>query len=260
MENVDVPIFEDPTLKAALRRHYRCDECCPAHVRDNIAMLFGEMKSPPTTSMRPGVHWWRSHGPSLAIAASMLVAIGVVTLTLSHSAHAVPTRLQTAACFRHDSCSSLHIKHVTPQVPQSFADVGQFLRTKLNHPVLAANFTKEQWHFRGAAICPVDGINAAHLLFDKGNQTLSVFSLPAASFPALKNKQTYEGSYEGHTVVARREDSAVYCLVCKDPSGSIDAGTLREMLQQHESEASVAAAPIKPSRNLHLALSIPTEN
>jgi hypothetical protein len=189
----------------------------------------------------------------------MFIAIGVVTVMLTHSANALPARLQAAACLRHDSCCK-HASHATKEIPQTFPAVGQYLRSQLNHPVLAANFTKDQWKFRGAAICPVDGTPSAHLLFEKGSRTLSVFSLPSSAFPLLKNNQTYEGSTEGHSVVATRKGDAVYCLVCYDPSGSVTTSSLREMLQEHENEAAVAAVPMNPSRNLHLALSIGHEN
>src|SRR5205085_9832708 len=101
------------------------------------------------------------------------------------------------------------------------------------------------WQLTGAAICPVDGVRGAHLLYRRPGtyQTLSIFSLPASSFPSFTNNQTYEGQIDGHAVLARCEDGAVYCLVAHCRSGQITVADLGRMLSAHEPEATVAAMP-----------------
>jgi hypothetical protein len=112
---------------------------------------------------------------------------------------------------------------------------------------------------RGAAICPVDGVKSAHLLYDQGTRTLSIFSLPADSFPALQDQKIYEGSADGHALVARREGTAVYCLVGQDTGGNFTVSDLRQMLKSHESEASVAYAPTPAGRYVQFATAIARE-
>ena len=46
-----------------------------------------------------------------------------------------------------------------------------------------------------------------------------------------------------HSVVARCEDGAVYCLVGHCPKGGLGVPDLNQLLAAHESEATVAAAP-----------------
>src|SRR5882672_1631104 len=85
MESHDIQAFEDPALKAALRRHF-CGECCPARLRERIARAArgGQDES---RSLRIGSAAAWSVGPSLAMAASLLVAIGLVGYLLSTSPH-----------------------------------------------------------------------------------------------------------------------------------------------------------------------------
>jgi hypothetical protein len=188
--------------------------------------------------------WWASSRPRLAVAAGMLVAIGAVTLLLARSSQAVPESLQIAAVTRHDRCCQ-HATHRSPEIPQeNFAMLGQYLRGELKYPVLAADMRRENWHFRGAAICPVGEVKSAHLLFDQDGRTLSVFSLPASSFPSLQDHKTYSSTTaDGHVLVAEREGAAIYCLVEQDPSGHSRTSDLQQMLKDHQQDAAVAAAP-----------------
>jgi hypothetical protein len=187
------------------------------------------------------VSWrWRPIHSALALAAVLLVVVGIVSIVLSRLPQALPTNLQAAVITRHDLCAQ-HAKHVDPKVPQDFALLGPYLRQELHHAVLAANLTKDHWHFRGAAICPVGDTLSAHLVFDQAGRTLSILSLPAASFPSLQNHKTYEGTASNHVVIARREDGAIFCLVSSDPNNQTSVNDLNEILRAHESEASFAA-------------------
>src|SRR5947209_17956231 len=112
--------------------------------------------------------------------------------------------------------------------------LGQSLRGQLNYPVLAADMRRDHWHFRGAAICPVGESKSAHLLFDQDGRTLSVFSLPAGSFPSLQDHKTYSSTADdGHVLVAERQGTAIYCLVALDPSGRFRPADLQRLLKSH---------------------------
>lgn len=189
--------------------------------------------------------WWAaSSGPSLALAAGLLVAIGTVTVLLAHSSQALPESLQIAAVTRHDHCCQ-HASHRSPEIPQdNFAMLGQYLRGQLQVPVLAADMRRENWHFRGAAICPVGEVKSAHLLFDQDGRTLSVFSLPASSFPSLQDHKVYSSTAsDGHVLVAEREGNAIFCLVEQDSSGQFRTSDLQQILKDHQQDAAVAAIP-----------------
>ena len=89
----------------------------------------------------------------------------------------------------------------------------------------------------------MNGVAAAHLLYQKGDKTLSIFSLPASCLPSLENNQTYEGNTRGHSVVARASNGALYCLVGQCPEGDLTVADLGNMLETHGAEAAVAAVP-----------------
>lgn len=202
--------------------------------------------STPTTATAATAttHWWASSGPGLALAAGLLVAIGTVTVLLAHSSQALPESLQIAAVTRHDHCCQ-HLSHRSPEIPQeNFAMLGQYLRGQLKVPVLAADMRRDNWNFRGAAICPVGDVKSAHLLFDQDGRTLSVFSLPASSFPSLQDHKVYSSTApDGHVLVAEREGNAIFCLVGQDSNGQFRPADLQQMLKNHQQDAAVAAIP-----------------
>ena len=244
MENSPKPVFDEPALKAALLRS--CGkQGCPLHLRQRIGQLFGrsEANSEPVGDipMTSAAWRWKPIHSGLALAAVLLIVVGVVGIVLSRSSQALPSSLQIAVINRHDLCTQMPT-HTEPDVPQNFALLGPYLRQQLNHAVLAANLTKENWHFRGAAICPVGDVKSAHLVFDQAGRTLTILSLPASSYPALQNHKTYEGTSANHAVIARREDGAIFCLVSNDPNNQMTMADLSDILRAHQNEASVAAS------------------
>lgn len=195
------------------------------------------------------IRWrWRPVYSGIALAAALLIVVGIVSLVLSRSSQALPSALQAAVIDRHDQCAS-HATHVGPGVPQDFALLGPYLTQQLSHAVLAVNLDNDHWHFRGAAICPVGNVKAAHLVFDQNNRTLSILSLPASSYPDLQNHKMYEGTSTDHAVIAKREDGAIFCLVSSDPSNQTSVEDLSNLLRAHEHEA-VSITP--PSKHIFL--------
>jgi len=274
MDSQDVQVFEDPGLKRALHRCY-AEERAPSRLCDRIRQMMRseaemsggsgasvvEMK-PVAMGMTPaqrvvaevaakrgltiGAAW-----PGFAVAAMFAVAVGTIIIRYSGQsplgtspaalASALPTDFQQAAIAIHDHCcqSASHQGKDVPQAP--YPAIGSYLRNQLNHPVLAANLEKDHWRFKGAAICPVNGIKAAHLVFLRDNgESLSVFSLPASALPDLKPNETVGEVSEGHAIVARSQDGAVYCLVGHSTDGQLKERDLDNVLAAHLGEASVA--------------------
>jgi hypothetical protein len=254
MLDSQVPQFEDPALKAAVCRCF-ASECASSALRERIARsLAAEHVAAEHPSARPATGAMRINPasaepatlptllPGFAMAAAMVLAIGGLAFILSNSPRNVPAPFQVAAVARHDGCCQAADHHMQPVPQASYAMMGKFLRQELNHPVLAADLTKDGWSFSGAAICPVGGVSAAHLLFRKGQESLSVFSLPASAVSAMADGQVYEArTADGHTVVARSQDGAVYCLVGRG-SQDVSVDQLDDLLEAHRSEATVAAA------------------
>jgi hypothetical protein len=266
MSLTDGQSFDEPDMKAALRRNF-CNEKAPAHLRERIGRSLsaessteafaessaetqaertapGAMRLNPTSADPVGLP---TLFPGFAIAASMMLVIGGVALVLSNSTQPIPRGFEAAAIARHDGCCQAPDHHM-PGVPKAdFTMIGAYLRQQLNHPVLAADLAADHWTFSGAAICPVCGVPSAHLLFRNGQDSLSVFSLPASAIPSLADNQTYEGTTDdGHTIVARSLDGAIYCIVSRAPAGQITSDSLDQLLHQHQGEATVAEVPGPP--------------
>ncbi len=258
--------FEDPALKRAVSRVFPAMKV-PEALRNRIVAAMkatedertvmpvavvgnhsphaidsasGTMRIHPQAMTTSG---WSTMLPGMAIAASMLISIGLMVYFLSSSAQAMPEKFQAAAVARHDGCCKASDHHLPVIRTASYREIGRFLKQELQHPVLAADLTREGWQFSGAAICPISGIATAHLLFRKGSETLSVFSLPAAALPSLTQHQSYRGTTpDGHSIIVRAEDGALYCLVGHGIPGELTVDHLDSIFDKHSSEATVAEA------------------
>ena len=70
---------------------------------------------------------------------------------------------------------------------------------------------------------------------------LSVFSLPTSALPSLAQHQSYRGTTsDGHSVIVRAEDGALYCLVGHSQKGDLTVDQLDGIFNKHVSEATVA--------------------
>ncbi len=264
MKYSDELIFEDPALKLALKRAVPVLKT-PEHLRDRIRLALKEGDETPILPMVVGgnhafavpnglssgtmrinpqtmsANGWSTMLPGLAIAASMLVTIGLTAFFLSGSAQAMPKVFEAAAIARHEHCCGAPDHHLPVIRTASYPEIGRYLKQELHHPVLAADLSHEGWQFSGASICPIAGIDTAHLLFRKGTETLSVFSLPTSAIPSLTQHQTYHGTTEdGHSVIVRAEDGALYCLVGHSLPGELTVDQLDGIFDKHSAEATVA--------------------
>jgi hypothetical protein len=223
MTERELPNFDDPELKAALR-HALGSECASAALRSRVEELFGLEDAP--IPIRP---MWRH--PLLGLAAAMLVFIGlagwlvesnrpaavVADQTVDHLA-ALPVSFAADLVATHDHCCSMPDHHVLKGVADDdFRLMTQKLREKLGFPVLAAT-AGEGWKFYGAsAFCKVGGVPSAHLVFKQGDQSLSIFSVALASesWPAGQPSEgeRFSNMQAGHAILSWVHDGAVFSVV-----------------------------------------------
>ena len=265
MKYLEDPIFEDPALKLALARAIPSFKT-PEHLRDRIILAlktgdatpmppvpmreihtphtvansYGQMRIHPQTMAANG---WSTLLPGMAIAASMLISIGLMAFFLSGSAQAMPKTFEAAAIARHDECCGAPDHHLPVIRNATYPEIGRFLRQELHRPVLAVDLTSDGWTFSGAAICPIAGVRTGHLLFRKGSETLSIFSLPASALPTLAQHQSYQGTTaDGHALIVRAENGALYCLVGHAGNSELTVDQLDDIFDRHSAEATVAEA------------------
>jgi hypothetical protein len=174
--------FNDPVLKEAVRRCWACD-CCPNELQKKIAQLCESRKS--SGSMRAWVMWTASMAAGIFLVMGYLHHIQAQHQTTDNVIAAeLPASLQTDLISRHDSCcKKANHQHLKAPASDDTAMAAE-MHARLNRPVLVFRPQDGDWQFRGAAMCSVGTTPAGHLVFVKGSDALSIFSLPQSLVPA----------------------------------------------------------------------------
>jgi hypothetical protein len=222
--------FNDPVLKDAVRRCWSCD-CAPSELQKKIASLCASSDANEHQKPLGKLSWviW-----PMAIAASLVLAVGFFHRFENHPAPlaiapAIPVSLENDLIFRHDRCC-IEPNHQHVNAPKNDdAAIENAMHQQLNRPVLVFHPQDRKWDFRGASICPVGSVPAGHLVFVKGKNALSIFSLPKSFFPDAVEGKQYAVATDKHCIVGFVKDGAFFCLVS---SGDVSVGELQKMEPQ----------------------------
>lgn len=198
-DNDSMNDFQDPALKAAVKHAWGNEKCPLALCRRIQAMMDG---SGPLVSMRMAER--QSAGLSMArrwliwpLAAAAAIALAVGIKTLLHAppfppaspaqlAIALPASLEASLIQTHEHCCHVKNHHHLDADAATDSEVAKKMQTRLSQAVLVAHPADASWQYMGAAICPVGGVPAGHLVFAKGEDSISVFSLPQSIAPGAK--------------------------------------------------------------------------
>jgi hypothetical protein len=226
--------FDDPKLKAALRRAVRLERA-PLELRGRVeALLAGEAPEP--SAMRIG-HWRRHPLLGLAAAAMILLCFGLAAWRfesdrraslVAQAPSALPEAFAQALVVTHDRCCAEPDHHVLKGVPDDdFRLMTEKLREQLGFAVLAAT-AGDGWKFYGASgLCMVGPARSAHLVFKQGDESLSIFSVAVASeswpdgHPPADGER-FSNTQAGHAIVSWVHDGSVFSVVGHAPGGSLD--------------------------------------
>jgi hypothetical protein len=179
----------------------------------------------------------RSVVPYLAIAAVILIGMSVAYFMLFRiSESPAPQWFADAMVLTHDQHAALPDHHLLPNVPANDLDaVAQSLSMQLGHPVLARS-PGAGWTFAGGGMCNIRQSPAAHLLFRRGEETLSIFSVAASALYTSSDAPTeYAQSDQDHEIAGFVAGNAVHCIVCYSKSDQISlrqAMRIRDELRQ----------------------------
>jgi hypothetical protein len=251
--------FDDPKLKTFVRKAWG-DERAPADLAERVRRMMAEESraqsvfpraaSAPATETAGGsdgvnarpmritpeiARRYRPRSPvfGLAIAASLLLTFGSVVLVLYQNASQkiLPAGVAVAMVATHDECCRLPDHHLLPGVsPNDLGAIARHIETDLKFPVLAMD-PGNGWQFAGAGECPVGPYKSAHLLFRRGGDTMSMFSLPAADFH-VETASALTANSDGHLLAGFSEAGGLYCLVQAGPADTISPGQI-EQLRDH---------------------------
>lgn len=240
--------FDDPGLRAAVRRVCPAEKA-PEALRQRLSrMVSAELArsrlptSTPVTPQPLRISFWQRPAFRMAIAATFLV--GMTGLLhqfvfrdppVSHAAVIHPQIVQ-AMIHTHQRCCDKPSHGMVHAPGEDFRSVGRAMEEKLQGTVLAANLAEDGWKFFGADICRVDGRSSAHLLFTRGDDWMSVFSVPGISADQVAGAGTYAQCVDGFMVAGFARDGGVYCLVGHCPERHLTLDEVAGLLKKHRHE------------------------
>lgn len=225
------PPFDDPALKAALRRSLGMERA-PASLMERIrASAAGEQERVIPLFRRP---FFRQ-----AIAAVLLVGLSVALVIVWRSnrkdpyaeAYAIPNSLYKAMVNQHEERGAQVEKDAVTQLASATQ-----LAKQLGRGILAPDLTQDGWTFEGGAIRTWASGQVAQLYFSKGQARISVLSMPASVAASAKEGYTYQTTFSGTPIAGVVKEGGLHCLIGSDQGQSLNAGDLSVLLNQHVGE------------------------
>jgi hypothetical protein len=232
--------FNDPELKAALRRAIG-QEAAPAGLRDRIRAA-ADAKVTPEVKDAPPIKLRQPRGPlyRLAVAAILVIGFGGLAYRI-WDMNRVPQYDQRAAI--PDSLYQGMIKtHALRVASAAGDDSGKTLLAisglsqKIKRPMFVPDLSQDGWTFQGAAVRDVDSNPSAQLFFTKGNASISVFSMPVAAAPGVKDGSDYQYSFASHPIAGFTRGLGLYCIVGSSADHSLGAEEVKRLLDRHKGE------------------------
>jgi hypothetical protein len=223
-----VESMDDCNLKKAVSRVWGDEHASPL-LKRRVEQLLA------TAPVAPARNWANEWG--WAIAAALILCIGLsgwkfFTRPSMQGGETLSPYITEAMVARHDKCAVLRTHHGLKSVgPNDFEAIGYTMSAQLKIPVISLPL--DQWKFLGASPCAVRGHVTAHLLYRNGNETLSIFSMPASSF-AMKCEKSqiatdFVATQGTHHVAGFVKSDGFYCIVVNDPDGTMNAQQTRQL-------------------------------
>ncbi len=246
--NKDPFQFDDPVLRGALKRAVGRQDVPPS-LRRKVANVFAHAGIEPAhrPAASPARQLWRP----LAAAAVLLLAIGLAAYVYLPSlfstepavAQALPAKVIAGMVSQHDACAKLPDHHLLDGITgNDFARIAQALQAQLRRPVIAGDLG-DGWVFRGAGVCKVANSPAGHLLFTRGQQSVSVYSMPPIAYASNKSGGNYELVKDGHPIAGFTTRAGLFCVVGYDPQNAL---TLEEVTALRDAVRPTLTAMAQP--------------
>lgn len=230
--------FEDPSFRKALRKQLGRETAPPALRARIVVALDDAQAAQPVNAPRRNVLLTRPM-VGLALAASVLIVIGIgVTIAMrsgskSHPVAVLPRPFAEAMAARHDSCGEDGSHRPSIGGNDDLASIGKRLRDELGFPPLVTS-VGDDWKFQGAQVCRVDNVRTAHLLFTRGDQSLSIFSIPAKNVYSPPDGARYQLTINNHPIAGFVKGTTIYCVVGKSPKGDLTLTQVQNIVDSLE--------------------------
>ncbi len=214
----DHPHFDDPVLKAALKRAVGA-ESAPPSLRQRVERSLAAEAARPTTSPAQQAQQarWRRH-PLVGVAAAAVLILGV-SLIFNHfwsgeqtGDYRLPALLASNMVSTHDDALGQAELHQLDVPRDDLNKIRDTLKDKLGHPVLVASLGPE-WKLEGARVAKIGETDAAQLVYTKGADKVSVFSVSGRRYYATQGGTEYAQTEDGHPIAGFVKDGVVHCVV-----------------------------------------------
>jgi hypothetical protein len=137
----------------------------------------------------------------------------------------------------HDRCTKYLDHNAYPDLTRDdFATMRQRLEKRLGFPVLAGNVEealgRNGWKFKGAAVCKVGDVDAAHLVFVRDGQAISIFSLPRGTCRSPDgDPHEVDDANPDHPIAVFVWSDGVHCVLGSSTDRSLSVDQVRSVLE-----------------------------
>ena len=123
-----------------------------------------------------------------------------------------------------------------------FARIRADLIKQLDQPVWVSDFRNDGWEFKGAAITNIGDVKAAHLLYTKGDASLSMMSMPVASSCGVSVEPMYQNTVDGHQVVTFTTGGEMFALVGYSPTSSLTLANVTALRDKYKNDITASVS------------------
>jgi len=231
MPTETVQPFDDPKLKAALRRSFGA-ETAPAGLRQRVVAAL-DAATPATPTMRltepmqAAPRQAKSQRPmllrspmlGLALAAMVVIVVSMAAKYYLQSTATPPPMAMLPQSFA-DGMAKAHDESVaalTPDLPPLALAEMKTKAKQLGGPInnlqaLAPDLGKE-WSPRDVKETTIDGVKTVQVTYTRGNNALSLFSVWTKKVYSAQDGSTYEQEADKHAIAGFVRNGTTYCAV-----------------------------------------------
>ena len=249
--------FDDPALKQAIRRAMSATEPsgAPPALRNRIEAMLRQEQALQDARLS---HWRRPMMSMLAAAAVLAIGLGVAYYLLGRDEKA-PQFFADAMVVAHDRCAGMTDHHLLQGIASDadLATIRQALHSKVGHPVLVTELG-DGWKFAGAGVCEISNVPAAHMLFTRGDETVSIFSVSAGAFymnsdsSGSSEGKTYAQIDQNHEISGFVQGGAIHCLVGYSKSGKLSLSEITKLRERIRNQVAMGEIELASAGCSHL--------
>jgi hypothetical protein len=255
MSNTFDPKFDDPVLKDALRRALG-NETAPVHLRARVERAIEAERAAAGRTDQARRSWRNSPLVGLAAAAALLISVGLIynhfrSESGDDSAQIeLPQSLALAMIVTADQGAAAHEANLVQNVgAPDYTMLTQTLREKLGHPVMVASLGPD-WTLKSAGVSRLSEVPASHMVFTRGQDSVSLFSLSGARFYATQEGSDYAQMEAGRPIAGFVYKGAVHCVVGGSGMSLKEVTKLRDKLRSSLSMTSSSSGCGTPAESV----------